>query len=487
MKTSLSTTDVLQIPTDLLVLPVTGRVDADVDAGRIDEALGRSLLAELRRQRFGLAERKEFLSPTQGNLRCRYVLLVAMPDEPKPPDWYLLAETAARAIKSTRARHAALVLRRKPLEAALTALGEGVALARYEFNRFRSRPKADPPLTLVFAVASSAAKLKAALALGEARAAATCYARDLANTPAGALPPRALALEAKGLAGNGLTVRIHDQRAVRRLRMGALLGVAQGSHQAPCLIEMVYRPRRKPRRHVALIGKGITFDSGGLSLKSAEAMQAQKRDMAGGAVVLGVMHALRRLELPIEVRGYVPAAENMPGGAAIRPGDVVRAHNGKTIEILNTDAEGRLVLADALSYAAAKRPDVMIDFATLTAAVRSALGSRYAAVMGTDRSLTTALIAAGSEVGENLWELPLVEEYRSDLDSRVADLKNVGEGHAGTIIGGLFLREFVGRIPWAHVDFSSTVMSDGYPCNPKGASGYGVRMVLRYLEKEAGG
>jgi leucyl aminopeptidase len=204
-------------------------------------------------------------------------------------------------------------------------------------------------------------------------------------------------------------------------------------------------------------------------------------------MVLGVMHALRRLDLPIEVRGYVPAAENMPGGAALRPGDVVRAHNGKTIEVLNTDAEGRLVLADALSYAAARRPDLMIDFATLTAAVRIALGTRYAAVMGTDPSLTASLIGAASEVGENLWELPLPEEYRSDLDSRVADLKNIGEGHAGTIIGGLFLREFAAGIPWAHVDFSSTVMSDGYPCNPKGASGYGVRTVLRYLEKEAGG
>jgi leucyl aminopeptidase len=296
-----------------------------------------------------------------------------------------------------------------------------------------------------------------------------------------------LAQQAKSLAGKGLTVRVHHQRALGRMRMGALLGVGQGSREAPCLIEMVYRPRRRARRRIALVGKGITFDSGGLSLKSAESMQSQKRDMAGGAVVLGVMHALPRLDLPIEVRGYVPAAENMPSGAAIRPGDVLRAYNGKTIEVLNTDAEGRLVLADALSYAATKRPDVMIDFATLTAAVRNALGTRYAAVMGTDRGLAASLIAAGVEVGENLWELPLAEEYRGDLDSRVADLKNIGEGHAGTIIGGLFLREFVGSVPWAHVDFSSTVMSDGYPCNPKGASGYGVRMLLRYLEKEAGG
>jgi leucyl aminopeptidase len=487
MTTTLSTTDVLQVATDLLVCPVAARPGADEEVRRIDEALGGHLLAEARRQRFGSGDRKDLLFQTQGALPCRYVLLVATPGEPTTSDWHSLADTTARAVKSTRARQAAVVVRREPLDAALTALSEGVALARYEFNRFRSRPRPQAPLALAFVVPSSGPRLKAALARGETRAAATCYARDLANTPAGALPPRALALEAKGLAGGAVTVRIHDRHAVRRLRMGALLGVAQGSREAPCLIEMVYRPARKARRRVALVGKGITFDSGGLSLKPAESMQTQKRDMAGGAVVLAVMHALRHLDLPVEVRGYVPAAENMPDGAAIRPGDVVRAHNGKTIEVLNTDAEGRLVLADALSYAATKRPDVMIDFATLTGAVRTALGNRYAAVMGTDRSLTAALIAAASEVGENLWELPLAEEYRTDLDSRIADLKNVGEGHAGTIIGGLFLREFVGGVAWAHVDFSSTVMSDGYPCNPKGASGYGVRTVLRYLEKEAGG
>ena len=210
-------------------------------------------------------------------------------------------------------------------------------------------------------------------------------------------------------------------------------------------------------------------------------MQMQKRDRAGAAVVLGVMHALPNLQPALEVRSYIPAAENMPSGTAIRPGDVVQAFNGKIIEVLNTDAEGRLVLADALAYAASKQPDLMLDFATLTAAVRGALGNRYAAILGDSPSLIRACIQAGAEVDEKLWKLPLAEEYRPDIDSRIADLKNIGEGHAGTIIGGLFLREFVGQIPWAHIDFSSTVLSDGYACHPRGTSGFGVRTVLQYL------
>jgi leucyl aminopeptidase len=197
------------------------------------------------------------------------------------------------------------------------------------------------------------------------------------------------------------------------------------------------------------------------------------------------MSALPALRLPLAVRGYIPAAENMPSGTAMRPGDVLRACNGTTIEVLNTDAEGRLVLADALAYAARRRPDLILDFATLTAAVRNALGPRCAAILGTDGGLVDAMRASAAETDELLWELPLIGAYRRDLDSRVADLRNIGEGPAGTIVAALFLREFTGGLPWAHVDFSSTVMSDGFACHPKGASGYGVRTVLRCLTRLA--
>jgi len=219
-------------------------------------------------------------------------------------------------------------------------------------------------------------------------------------------------------------------------------------------------------------------------------MQTQKRDMAGAAAVLGVMSVVRELRIRAEVRAYIPCAENMPSGRALRPGDVVRAVNGKTIEVLNTDAEGRLVLADALAYAAKREPDVIIDMATLTAAVRTALGARYAGILGNNAEAVQALIAAGKECAENLWELPLVNDYRADLDSSIADLKNIGETGtgAGTIIGALFLREFVGNTPWCHIDFSSTVMADKpFPCHPRGATGFGVRTLLRYLQDLGGG
>jgi leucyl aminopeptidase len=312
-------------------------------------------------------------------------------------------------------------------------------------------------------------------------AGATCYARDLINTPAADMAPAALAREARRLRQLGLTLKVYDRPAITALGMGGILGVARGSAEPPRLIEVIYRPQARPRAKIALVGKGVTFDSGGLSLKTPDAMRIQKRDMAGGAVVLATMSALPALRPPVEVRGYVPAAENMPGGRAIKPGDVVRAFNGKTIEVLNTDAEGRLLLADALAYAASKKPDLIIDFATLTAAVSNALGSRYAAIMGTDRTLVAECIAAGAEVDERLWELPLVSEYRRDIDSSVADVKNTGEGQAGTIIGGLFLREFVGDIPWAHVDFASTAFTTGFPCHPQGATGFGVRTLLQYI------
>ena len=207
-----------------------------------------------------------------------------------------------------------------------------------------------------------------------------------------------------------------------------------------------------------------------------------KRDMAGSATVIATMAAVADLGLPLRVRAYVPSAENMPGGAAVRPGDVVRACNGKTIEILNTDAEGRLVLADAIAHAVADRPAGLLGFATLTGAVRVALGKRYAAIMGNDQQLVDRLLRSAEACGEGLWQLPLVDDYRVDLDSDIADIKNVGAGGAGSIVAALFLREFVGRTPWAHIDFSSTVMSDGYDCHPKGPSGYGVRTALGALE-----
>lgn len=486
MKTVLSTAAVTRLAADLLVVPVTGGNLKSPDLVELDRALDGKLTREAEQQGFTDERDSSFLFQTHGVLQNRHVLLIHVASSAGPATWYKIADAAVRSGREVHADSVAVVFGEACSAQNVAAVTTGTILASYRFTRYRTRPAPPGLRRLVLGVPDASANLEEAVARSEVIAAATCYARDLVNTPAGALTPAALAREALGLSRRGLTVRVHDASRIRRLGMGALLGVAQGSAQPPRFIEILSRPAGRSRnRVVALLGKGVTFDSGGLSLKNPDAMRTQKRDMAGGAVVLAVMSALPRLKLPIEVRGYVPAAENMPSGNAIKPGDVLRAFNGTTIEVLNTDAEGRLLLADALSYAASKRPDVLIDFATLTGAVNTALGSRYAAVLGTSDELIRALIEAGQSVHENLWQLPLAAEYRRDLDSPVADLKNIGEGQAGTIIGALFLREFVAEVPWAHVDFSSTAFSSGYPCHPVGASGFGVRTALEYLARLA--
>jgi leucyl aminopeptidase len=457
----------------------------------LGERIGKDLITEVAHQGFTGAEGSAALFQTHGALAARHVLMVGVGKGAGVQPWHRLADSVVNRARDLKATSAAIAIPGDS-PAALEALIEGIQLGSYTFDQLKSTAdKSGPRLRRVLILGGKGdARRQAAASRAHAVAGATCYARDLINLPAAVVTPRYLADEARRIArAHGLRARVLDTRAIKRAGMGALFGVAQGSAQPPRFIELVYQPqattaRAKRRKCVALAGKGITFDSGGLSLKPAESMQAQKRDMAGGAAVLAVMSAVRDLGVAVEVRAYVPATENMPGGRAIKPGDVVRAYNGKTIEVLNTDAEGRLVLADALSYAAAAKPDVLIDLATLTAGVRTALGNRYAAIMGTNASLVQALITAARDCGENLWELPLVSEYRSDIDSGVADIKNIGDASgAGTIIGGLFLREFVGAVPWAHIDFSSTVVTDKpFPCHPRGATGFGVRTLLRYLE-----
>ena len=481
MTLTLSQTPAANIATDLLIVPVAGPPADDAALRRLPAPLRDGLLAEARRRQFTGARGQECW--VHGLTPATPVALLVGAGSLAPPVWYEIADLVVRQAARLHARRVTVAAGDAGAEA-LRALAEGVPLARYRFTRYRSRDTKPESLAITVAVDRLDAAGREAVRLGEIAAEATALTRDLANTPAQDLAPMDLARVARSLARRGLRVRVHDRRALARLRMGAILGVGMGSAQPPCFIEITYRPPRA-RRRVALVGKGITFDSGGLSLKTADSMQAQKRDMAGAAVVLGVMSALPALKLPVEVRGYIASAENMPSGNAMRPGDVLRAYNGTTIEVLNTDAEGRLVLADALSYAARQRPDCIIDFATLTAVVRIALGPRCAAVLGSDRRLIGELIASAADANEMLWELPLIEEYRRDIDSRVADLKNVGEGHSGTIVAALFLREFVAGLPWAHVDFSSTVMSDGFACHPTGASGYGVRTMLRWLARFA--
>ena len=367
----------------------------------------------------------------------------------------------------------------------LAAFVEGALLASYEFKI--GAPAARKALgTLAVLTEAGPAADAPAIERGTSRAHATALARDLANTPAGEKDPSWLAARAEQVAADaGLTVRVRGEKELAEGGFGGLLAVGGGSARPPRLIELSYQPEGAAEKHIVLVGKGITFDSGGLSLKPNDGMKTMKTDMAGGGAVIAVMSALRGLGVRARVTGLVAAAENMPSGSSMRPGDVIRHFGGTTSEVLNTDAEGRLVLADALAYADAElAPDAVVDVATLTGAAKVALGLRHAALFATDDALAGALTRAGTAAGEPLWRLPLTADYRAAIDSDVADVANMGRGGygGGSITAALFLREFAGDRPWAHLDIAGPgrAASDDAEFT-RGATGFGVRLLLDWL------
>jgi leucyl aminopeptidase len=381
--------------------------------------------------------------------------------------------------------------REQPAEA-VRAFAEGLLLGSYQFS-LASRPEPgegagqdEPPGEVRMLIGAGDGQLAA---VDEARtiAGAVGLARDLVNMPSARKTPGWLAAEAVRIAADsGLSVRIWEPDELAAEGFGGVLGVGSGSARPPRLIELGYQPAAWAG-HVVLAGKGITFDSGGLSLKPNEGMRFMKADMAGGAAVIAAMSALARLGAPVRVTGLVAAAENMPSGSALRPGDVITHYGGRTTEVLNTDAEGRLVLADALAYAdTVLQPDVMVDIATLTGAARVALGGVMGALYATEDGLAQALLTAAADSGEPLWRMPLVDDYSDALESGVADLANIphaGGPHAGSIEAALFLREFTGARPWAHLDIAGAArtLSSDVGEGPAGATGYGTRLLLRWL------
>jgi leucyl aminopeptidase len=369
-------------------------------------------------------------------------------------------------------------------EAGLSAFVEGVVLGSFAFSRRTGEPAPEPVRRVVLTEAASGRET--ALRRGLAMARAGWLSRTLALTPGNEKSPQWLAQRAQEAAASaGLTVRVWGENALAKEGFGGILAVGQGSPRPSCLIQLDYRPKRpaRGRPRVVLVGKGITFDTGGLSLKPGEAMMTMKRDMTGGGVVIAAMGALAELGIDLPVTGLVAAAENSISGAAQRPGDVITHYGGRTSEVLNTDAEGRLVLADALAYAAAHlRPDVLVDVATLTGAVKVALGQRTGGLYSDDDTLASALAAAGRAAGEPLWRLPLVEDYLPQLESSIADANNAPRGAAGSITAALFLRPFAAGIPWAHLDVASAGDSpvDAFEWTA-GATGFGVRALLHWL------
>ncbi len=369
------------------------------------------------------------------------------------------------------------------------AIAEGGMLAQYRFGGYKSAGGDDPkPLEnlVILHGESGLSDVEAGAAVGEAFGKAAALARDLANEPPSVLSPAKLAERVSKMGGK-VRGKTYDAKALERMGMGGIAGVGRGSANPPVLIHLRYQGS-KPKAKLALVGKGVTFDSGGLCLKNSKGMLSMKADMAGAATVAAVMRGADMLKLPVQIDGFIPAVENMPSGSAIKPGDVVKSYNGRTIEVANTDAEGRLILADALAYAVREKPDHVIDCATLTGAVLSALGDGVAGIMGTDNELVNSLIAAGEVAGEPMWRMPLVKDYEDHIKSSIADVKNIGrEGKAGTIIGGLFLKGFVGKASWAHLDIAGVAYTDEeQPYCPAGATGVPVRALLTYLLKLTG-
>ena len=367
------------------------------------------------------------------------------------------------------------------------ALAEGTILGAYRYDALKSDPEASNVVRVDVVDGGEGdgdGLVTAAFERGVTVAEAVCLARDLVNEPGGELTPTAFADRAAELArGGGFTVEVLDRAAIEGEKMGGLLGVNRGSDEEPRFVRLAYEPA-EPRGTVALVGKGITFDSGGLSLKTTEGMVGMKCDMAGAAAVLATFSALDALKPPVRVLGFLPLTDNMPGGDATRVGDVLRIRNGTTVEVLNTDAEGRLVLADGLVMASEAQPDAIVDLATLTGACMVALGTRIAGLMGNDDGFVGQVQAAADAAGEDVWHLPLPGDLRKGLDSEVADLKNIASGrYGGALVAGVFLQEFVaGGTPWAHLDIAGPAdASDVEAETRKGGTGFGVRTLLRLL------
>ena len=397
-----------------------------------------------------------------------------------------IAGAAARTLRGKKARSFAFLRHsQSPIGESAQAVTEGALIALFDPDKYHTSDKTEDHLETMLLVAGEGEldEVRRSIERGRIIAEATNFAREAINEPANVMTPTELARRAEEMARNyGLEFDALDEAEMKDLGMGALLGVAQGSAEPAKLIILRYTPKTESSETVAIVGKGITFDTGGISIKPSDGMEKMKYDMAGGATTIAAMRAIAQLKPAINVIGIVPATENMPGGRAQRPGDIVRAMTGKTIEVINTDAEGRLVLADAVAYARKLGATKIVDLATLTGAVSVALGDVYVAVLGTNQEWVDQILAAGKGAGEKIWQLPLDKEYREQIKSEIADIKNIGGRKAGTITGAYFIREFVEDTPWAHLDIAGTAWNEnGKPHLAVGPTGVCVRTLVNLV------
>jgi len=427
---------------------------------------------------------------TLGKLPAERLLLVGLGKKAELDDERLrqAAGNAVQALREARVASFSTAMHQigKP-KTALEAVCEGALLGSYSFEQYKTRDRDErfgfEGMTLLLSKGDNRKETDLRVERTAALCRAVSLARNLVSHPGNVVTTGYLAETARELAKrHNLVCRILEMDELKQLGMNALLAVGKGSAEPPRLIVLEYRGANETERPVVLVGKGITFDSGGISIKPGAGMEEMKTDMAGGAAVLGAMEAAAALKLPVNLVVIIPTAENMPDGKAYKPGDIVTSLSGLTIEITNTDAEGRLILSDALHYARKYKPTAIIDLATLTGACVVALGHEASGLMGNNRQLVNALKKAGESCGERVWELPLWEGYGEAMKSDIADLKNAGSRDGGSITAGWFLKQFVGKTRWAHLDIAGTAWGDkSRPCAPKGATGVGVRLLIEYL------
>jgi leucyl aminopeptidase len=490
----------LETGSDLLVVPLTQlegdkrRLPSRLTA--IDRALGGRITAALDSGDFRGSAGQKHLIHSNGDLPAKRVLLVGLGKEARVDADALRtlagsAVTEARGRRATKVQLAIAPMRRVKPPAAAQALAEGAVLGGYRFDEYKE-PGDEPPaevaaLQLSFEKAADLRAARAGAKRGVILAESQNVARDLSNAPGNALPPAALAREAQKVAKEtGLKVKVLGPAELKKRKMEAILAVGAGSANPPRIIALEHVPKRKPRKGEAIcfVGKGVTFDSGGISIKPSAGMDEMKHDMSGAAAVVGALRACALLNVPYHVVGVIGAAENMPSGTAYRPGDVVKAASGKTIEVLNTDAEGRVVLADAFHYAKTEfAPQAMVDLATLTGACVVALGRWATGAFGNDDKLVDRLRKSGDAVSERVWPMPLLDGHRKAVKSQIADVKNTGAGReAGASTAAAFLDAFVGDTPWVHLDIAGTGWSGrSGPYQPRGATGVGVRLLVELL------
>lgn len=499
-------TDFLKYPADLLAVGVfEGEKQLKGFVAELDKALGGIVSSLIKDEGFKGKEREILFVQTHGRIAPKRVVIIGLGKQKNSLCPREMAAVVVKYAKNYDAKTVAVKIGKASaakLKKSVVDLTEGALLGSYKYITYHGqeaqaeheRKKIEEFIIIVDGVEPR--RLVPSISDGKRNAEAVMFVRNLVNTPASDMTPRHMVDVAKELTKKSkrITLEVFDEKEMHRRNMGALLAVAKGSDEPPYFIHLKYHPSHKASngkyaqnsklKKVFLVGKGITFDSGGLSLKPSKHMESMKTDMAGGAVVLGIFSIIEALNPSLEVHGLIPCTENMPSGKAAKPGDIARAMNSKTIEILNTDAEGRVVLADALSFAVAEKADTIIDLATLTGSCIEALGEEVAGLFSNNAKLGRELNKAAEASGEYVWEMPLVKEYQSLIKSKVADIKNIGGGHgAGSITAALFLKEFVGETPWVHLDIAGPAWAEKetFASVPLGATGFGVRILIEFL------